>query len=167
MLPDLFEPKAVRASLKHDRPVDQRSGASKTKMGGGNESFIRVHSCPFAVRFTPFYCGLRTRVERGRFAFSKNGGVLVSTEGLITGSHAEDDSLASLKIGSKIKRQSRTGSRGLIDRDVPGRTPAKAGSDDSRLVRRRGDRARGRDLFRGRKGESYAPVHLAHLIKIG
>jgi len=64
----------------------------------------------------------------------------------------------------KNKRQPRTGSRGLIDRDVPGRTPAKAGSDDSRLVQRRGDRAGGRDLFRGRKGESYAPVHLAHLI---
>jgi len=67
----------------------------------------------------------------------------------------------------KNKRQPRTGSRGLIDRDVPDRTPAKVGSDDSRLVRRWGDRAGGRDLFRGHKGESYAPVHLAHLIKIG
>jgi hypothetical protein len=44
---------------------------------------------------------LQARQKSGSFAFSVNGGVLVSTEGLRTGSHAEDDSLASLKIGSK------------------------------------------------------------------
>jgi hypothetical protein len=115
----------------------------------------------------PFAPRLQARPKSDIVAVSRNGGVLVSTEGLRTGSHAEDDSLASLKIESKIKRQPRIGPRGLIDRDVPGRTPAKVGSDDSRLVQRWGDRARGRDLLRGRKGESYAPIHLAHLIKIG
>ena len=44
---------------------------------------------------------LRVRPRRDILHFSTNGGVLVSTEGLITGSHAEDDSLASLKIESK------------------------------------------------------------------
>ena len=44
---------------------------------------------------------LRARVERGTLSFSTDGGVLVSTKGLRTGSHAEDDSLASLKIESK------------------------------------------------------------------
>jgi hypothetical protein len=34
-------------------------------------------------------------LQSGIVLFSKNGGVLVSTEGLRTGSHAEDDSLAS------------------------------------------------------------------------
>jgi len=38
-------------------------------------------------------------------------------------------------------RLRRSGSRGLIDRDVPDRTPAKAGDDDSRLAARRSDRA--------------------------
>jgi hypothetical protein len=67
----------------------------------------------------------------------------------------------------KINCQPRIGSRGLIDRDVPDRTPAKVGSDDSRLVQRRGDRAGGREKFRGRKGEPYAPIRLVHLITIG
>lgn len=44
---------------------------------------------------------LQALSKRGRLLFSTNGGVLVSTEGLRTGSHAEDDSLASLKIESK------------------------------------------------------------------
>jgi len=39
--------------------------------------------------------GLQARPECGILAFSLNGGVLVSTEGLRTGLHAEDDSLAS------------------------------------------------------------------------
>jgi len=44
---------------------------------------------------------LRVRSRRDILSFSLIGGVLVSTEGLRTGSHAEDDSLASLKIESK------------------------------------------------------------------
>jgi len=44
---------------------------------------------------------LRARIQRSSLSVSTNGGVLVSTEGLRTGSHAEDDSLASLKIESK------------------------------------------------------------------
>jgi hypothetical protein len=44
---------------------------------------------------------LQASPKRGILFVSTNGGVLVSTEGLMTGSHAEDDSLASLKIESK------------------------------------------------------------------
>jgi hypothetical protein len=94
----------------------QQDRAIFPKEGGiRSQSFARARSCGY---FTP----------------SQNGGVLVSTSGLMTGRHAEDDSLASLKTGSKINSQPRIGPRGLIDRDVSGWTPAKAGSDDSRLV---------------------------------
>jgi len=41
---------------------------------------------------------------------------------------------------------------------VSGWTSAKAGCDDSRLVRKRGDRAGGQELFRGHKSESRAPI---------
>ena len=50
---------------------------------------------------TPLEAGCVPRLKTRMLPFSVNGGVLVSTEGLRTGSHAEDDSLASLKIESK------------------------------------------------------------------
>src|SRR5207245_8828629 len=46
------------------------------------------------------------------------------------------------KPDQKNKRRSRRSrSRGLIDRDVSGATPASIGNVDSRLANRRGDRA--------------------------
>jgi hypothetical protein len=56
--------------------------------------------CLTALHYSVVRLVARYRFERYR-EFPLNGGVLVSTEGLITGSHAEDDSLASLKIESK------------------------------------------------------------------
>jgi hypothetical protein len=47
------------------------------------------------------------------------------------------------KSGQKINCQRRTGSRGLIDRDVSNRTPATIGSDDSRLVQGWSNRTQG------------------------
>jgi hypothetical protein len=64
----------------------------------------------FAISASHFYSNtpslllvprLQPRPKHGIMLSFTNGGVLVSTGGLITGSHAEDDSLASLKIESK------------------------------------------------------------------
>jgi hypothetical protein len=56
--------------------------------------------------------------------------------------HVEDGSLASLKTGPKNKRrQRRSRSRGLIDRDVCRGTPATTANVDSRLANRWSDRA--------------------------
>ena len=72
----------------------------------------------------------------------KGGGVLASTHRWKRRRHAEDGSLASLKTGPKNKRrQRRSRSRGLIDRDVSEATPASVGNVDSRLANRRSDRA--------------------------
>jgi hypothetical protein len=60
----------------------------------------------------PFLCSVRSLVAipcrhlrsdccQSSLFHSNYGGVLVSTLGLMTGLHAEDDSLASLKIESK------------------------------------------------------------------
>src|SRR5712692_6911182 len=59
----------------------------------------------------------------------------------------------------KNKRRSRRSrSRGLIDRDVSGATPASVGDVDSRLANRRSDRAELVTRFRGRSGAGSAPV---------
>ena len=70
----------------------------------------------------------------------KTGGVLASTHCWKRRRHVEDGSLASLKTGPKNKRrQRRSRSRGLIDRDVCRGTPATAANVDSRLANRWSD----------------------------
>src|SRR4029450_6744870 len=78
----------------------------------------------------------------------KKGGVLASTHRWKRRRHAEDGSLASLKTGPKNKRrQRRSRSRGLIDRDICRGTPATTANVDSRLANRRSDHAGSRIDF--------------------
>ena len=79
--------------------------------------------------------------KRGICSSTKKGGVLASTHRWKRRRHVEDGSLASLKTGPKNKRrQRRSSSRGLIDRDVCRGTPATTANVDSRLANRWSDR---------------------------
>src|SRR5206468_440972 len=87
----------------------------------------------------------------------KNGGVLASTHRWKRRRHVEDGSLASLKTGPKNKRrQRRSRSRGLIDRDICRGTPATTANVDSRLANRWSDRAGSISPSRMRKWPAYA-----------
>src|SRR5206468_7321550 len=85
---------------------------------------------------------LHKTAKRGTCSSIIIGGALASTHRWKRRRHVEDGSLASLKTGPKNKRrQRRSRSRGLIDRDVCRGTPATTANVDSRLANRWSDRA--------------------------
>src|SRR3954447_2538945 len=86
---------------------------------------------------------LRRRLISGMFAASKKRGrtgfdslfeAQAACRGWFVG-------LVKIRTKTNKRRSPRSRSRGLIDRDVPGWTPATAGDMDSRLIVRRSDRA--------------------------
>src|SRR2546421_7903500 len=115
------------------------------RIGQGSSSHFNRHSRNYTLE--PRLCEIsRSCCIRPQKEVSvqaqKRGGVLASTHRWKRRRHAEDGSLASLKTGPKNKRrQRRSRSRGLIDRDVCRGTPATAANVDSRLANRWSDRA--------------------------
>ena len=100
------------------------------------------------------------RRQKDVFVQAQKGGVLASTHRWKCRWHVEDGSLASLKTEPKNKRrQRRSRSRGLIDRDVcrwdacyDGKRGQQAGESEERPLRFV-------TRFRGRSGAGNVPAH--------
>jgi hypothetical protein len=113
-----------------------RGAVSRAKSSGPAALSATPDAAFFGVAHSARRASLRPSQKGGRTGFDFWSETQAACRGRLVGLVKTS--------GQKTKRRlRRSRSRGLIDRDVPGRTPATAGGDDSRLIHRRSNRADG------------------------